>query len=151
MDVILLEDIRSLGRRGEIVKVKPGYARNFLVPRGMALEATHGNIAYFEHQKKKIEARLAKEREEAAAIAAEIAGVRVTIAKRVGETETLYGSVTTAEIAEALAEKGIIVDKRQIELETEGSGLKTLGDHTVSIDLHTDVVAELTVSVVAEE
>ncbi len=150
MEVILLEDVRRLGQRGEIVRVKPGYARNFLLPKGSALEATKGNKAYFEQQRKKIDARHAKKRAEAAEIAAAIAELNVKIAKRVGEKETLYGSVTTAEIAEQLARKGITVDKRRIDLGGV-AGLKSLGDHTVTIDLHPEVVAELVVTVEAEE
>ena len=150
MDIILLQDVRRLGKRGEVVKVKSGYARNYLLPQGFALEQTPGNLAYFEQQRKKIDARHQRERAEAAEIAAEIAALRISIAKRVGEKETLYGSVTVAEIAERLERKGITVDKRRIDL---GGvlGLKTLGEHTVSIDLHPEVIAELVVSVVPEE
>ena len=150
MEIILLEDVRRLGQRGEIVRVKPGYARNYLLPRGSALEATRGNKAYFEQQRKKIDTRHAKKRAEAAEIAAAIAEVNVKIAKRVGEKETLYGSVTSAEIAEELARKGVTVDKRRIDLGGV-AGLKTLGEHKVAIDLHPEVVAELAVTVVAEE
>ncbi len=150
MEIILLEDVRRLGQRGDIVKVKPGFARNYLLPRGSALEATRANRAYFEQQRKKIDARHAKKRAEAAEIAAAIAELNVKIAKRVGEKETLYGSVTTADIAEMLERKGVTVDKRRIDLGGV-TGLKTLGDHTVTIDLHPEVVAELVVSVIAEE
>lgn len=150
MQVILLEDTRHLGKRGQQVKVKPGFARNYLIPQGIALEATAGNIAYFAHQKAKIDARHAKKIEEARAIAEQIEALRIAIAKRVGDKDTLYGSVTTAEIADRLKAKGYTVDKRRIELEG-GHGIKTLGEHVVKIDLHPEVVAELTVSVVAEE
>ena len=150
MEIILLEDVRRLGQRGDIVKVKPGYARNYLLPRGSALEATKGNKAYFEQQRKKIDARHAKKRGEAAEVAAAIAELNVKIAKRVGEKETLYGSVTTAEIAEQLARKGVTVDKRRIDLGGV-TGLKTLGEHKVAVDLHPEVVAELVVTVVPEE
>lgn len=147
MQVILLSDQRNLGKRGTVVDVKPGYARNYLVPQGLALEATHANKMYFEQQRKKIDARHTRERDAAAAIAAELASVKVSIAKRVGENEVLYGSVTAADIAEALEKKGITVDKRRIDLE---GGIKRLGDHPVRIDLHPEVTAEVTVSVVAE-
>ena len=150
MQVILLQDMRTLGRRGEVVKVKPGYARNFLLPQGVALENTRANIAFFEQQKKKIDAVHARARDEASAIAADIAAIKVSIAKRVGETETLYGSVTASDIAEVLEKKGVTVDKRKIDLGV-AHGIKTLGDHKVSIDLHPDVIAELTVSVVPAE
>lgn len=150
MEIILLEDVRHLGQRGEIVRVKPGFARNYLLPRGSALEATKGNKAYFEQQRKKIDARHAKARNEAAEIAAAIAELNVKVAKRVGEKETLYGSVTTAEIASLLEAKGVTVDKRRIDLGGV-TGLKTLGEHKVGIDLHPEVVAELLVTVVPEE
>lgn len=150
MQVILLQDMRQLGRRGDVVRVKPGYARNFLLPQGVALENTRANVAYFEQQKKKIDAVHAKERDEAMAIAAAIAELKVSIAKRVGETETLYGSVTAADVAEVLEKKGVTVDKRKIDLGVaHGHGIKTLGEHKVTIDLHPEVIAELTVSVVS--
>lgn len=148
MRVILLSDQRHLGRRGEVVEVKPGYGRNFLLPQGFALEATPGNIKYFEQQRSKIDARHAKERDAAAEIAAKLAGLRLEIPKRVGETNTLYGSVTAGDVAELLESKGFTVDRRRIDLE---GGIKTLGDHPVRVELHPEVVAEVTVSVVAEQ
>ena len=148
MKVILLSDIRQRGKRGEVVDVKPGYARNFLLPQGMALVATPGNMKFFEQQKKKIDAKHDQQRDAAAAIAAQLAGLTVTIGKRVGETQTLYGSVTAAEVAEALKAKGVEVDRRRLDLE---GGIKTLGDHKVRIELHPEVIAEVTVTVVAEE
>ncbi len=150
MEIILLEDVRRLGQRGDVVRVKPGFARNYLLPRGSALEATKGNRAFFDQQRKKIDARHTKKRNEAAEIAAKIAELKIKVAKRVGEKETLYGSVTTSEIAEILEHKGVTVDKRRIDLGGV-TGLKTLGDHKVAIDLHPEVVAELVVSVIAEE
>lgn len=148
MQVILMQDVLHTGRRGDIITVKPGHARNFLIPRGLALEATPGNQRYFDEQRKKIDARHAKEREAAERIGADIAGVRLKVAKRVGETETLYGSVTATEVHLLLQEKGITVDKRRIDLE---GGIKTLGDHQVRIELHPEVVAEVTVTVDPEE
>ena len=148
MNVILMRDLRHTGRRGEVVDVKPGFARNFLFPKGLALEATPGNMKIFEQQRRKIDAHHAKERDEAARVAGQLAEIRVEIAKRVGETETLYGSVTATEIADALAAKGAEVDRRRIDLE---GGIKTLGEHPVRIHLHPEVVAEVVVSVVAEE
>jgi large subunit ribosomal protein L9 len=146
--VILLSDQRHLGRRGEVVDVKPGHGRNFLLPQGLALEANDANIKYFEHQRTKIDARHAKEREGAQEIANRMAGLRIEIPKRVGETDTLYGSVTAGDIAEILEGRGFTVDRRRIDLE---GGIKTLGDHPVRVELHPEVVAELTVSVVREE
>lgn len=150
MEIILLEDVRRLGQRGDVVRVKPGFARNYLLPRGSALEATKSNRAFFDQQRKKIDARHTKQRNEAAEIAARIAELNIKVAKRVGEKETLYGSVTTAEIAELLEKKGVTVDKRRIDLGGV-TGLKTLGEHKVAIDLHPEVVAELLVSVIPEE
>ena len=148
MKIILLTDQRNLGKRGETVQVKPGYGRNFLLPQGIALEATPSNVKLFEQQRKKIDARLAKEKEVAQEYANRLAGIQVTIPKRVGETGTLYGSVTAGDVAEALEAKGVTVDRRRIDLE---GGIKTLGDHPVRVDLHSDVRPEITVSVVAEE
>jgi len=148
MEVILLQDMRGIGRRGDVVNVKPGFARNYLIPQGRGLTATPANMKYYEEQKKKIDVRHNQKRDEASARAAEIAGTQVTIAKRVGESETLYGSVTASEIAAALEAMGIKVDKRRLDLE---GGIKTLGDHVVNLDLHPEVIAEVQVSVVAEE
>jgi large subunit ribosomal protein L9 len=143
-----MQDVLHTGERGQVVNVKPGYARNFLIPKGYALEATPGNQKYFEQQRKKIDARHAKEREAAQQIAAAIGELKLKIAKRVSEAETLYGSVTAGEINELLHEKGVEVDKRRIDLE---GGIKTLGDHQVRIELHPDVIAEVTLTVEAEE
>jgi large subunit ribosomal protein L9 len=146
--VILLNDQRHLGKRGETVEVKPGYGRNYLLPQGFALEVTPANLKLFEQQRKKIDARHAKERDAAQEVANSLAGLRITIPKRVGETGTLYGSVTAGDVAEALAAKGVTIDRRRLDLE---GGIKTLGDHPVRVDLHSEVLAEITVSVVAEE
>ena len=148
MQVILMRDVMHTGKRGEIVNVKPGYARNFLIPKGFALEATPGNQKYFDQQRKKIDARHSQERDAAQEIAAAIASLQLRIAKRVSEAETLYGSVTAGEINELLHEKGVTVDRRRIDLE---GGIKTLGEHLVRIELHPEVVAEVTVTVEAEE
>jgi large subunit ribosomal protein L9 len=146
--VILLNDQRHLGKRGEIVDVKPGYGRNFLLPQGLAMQATPGNIKVFEQQRAKFDARHAKEREAAQEIANKMAGLRLEIPKRVGETDTLYGSVTAGDVAEALEKKGFTVDRRRLDLE---GGIKTLGDHPVRVELHPEVVAEVTVAVVRAE
>jgi large subunit ribosomal protein L9 len=146
--VILLSDQRHLGKRGQVVDVKPGYGRNYLVPQGLALEATHANVKFFEQQRTKIDAQHAKERDAASEIAKTMAGVRVEIPKRVGETGTLYGSVTAGDVAEALEKKGFVVDRRRIDLE---GGIKSLGEHPVRIELHPEVIAEVTVAVAAEE
>jgi large subunit ribosomal protein L9 len=148
MRVVLMSDVIHTGKRGEVVDVKPGYARNYLLPKGLALEATAGNLKVFEQQRRRIELHHQQEREAAAAIAAEIADLRLEIAKRASESGALYGSVTAAEVAEALEAKGIEVDLRRIDLE---GGIKALGDHEVRIDLHSEVVAEVVVSVIPEE
>lgn len=147
MKVILLSDLRQTGKRGEVVDVKPGFARNFLLPQKLAKPATPGNLKWFEEQRAKIDARHAAERQAAAEIAAQLASIKLQIAKRAGESETLYGSVTPAEVEEALVEKGVEVDRRMIDL---GGGIKTLGDHVVRIDLHSEVIAEVEVTVVPE-
>jgi len=146
--VILLSDQRHLGKRGQVVDVKPGHGRNYLVPQGFALEATNANLKFFEQQRTKIDAQHAKERDAAAEIAKTMEGLRIEIPKRVGETGTLYGSVTAGDVAEVLEKKGFVVDRRRVDLE---GGIKTLGDHPVRVELHPEVIAEVTVAVVAEE
>jgi large subunit ribosomal protein L9 len=148
LKVILLSDQRHLGKRGETVEVKPGFGRNYLLPQGLALEASPANQKQFEQRRTKIDAAHAKERGAAEEVKARLEGLRIEIPKRVGERDTLYGSVTAGDIAEALAAKGVTVDRRRIDLE---GGIKSLGDHTVRVDLHHDVHAEVTVAVVREE
>jgi large subunit ribosomal protein L9 len=148
MEVILMQDLIHTGKRGEIVEVKPGFARNYLIPKGLALEATAGNRRLFEQQRAKIEERHEHQRAAATEIAAQIGGLEIVIAKRVGEQGTLYGSVTATEIAEALEAQGVEIDKRRIDLE---GGIKTVGEHPVRIDLHSEVAAELIIQVVPEE
>ena len=148
MKVILMSDLRHRGRRGEVVEVKPGFARNFLLPQGLAMEATPGNLKVFEHQRKKIEARHEAERAVASDVATRIAGARIELKKRAMETGSLYGSVTAGEIVDGLAAQGVEVDRRQVDL---AGGIKSLGEHVVRIDLHSEVVAELAVVVEAEE
>jgi len=148
MEVILMQDLLHNGKRGEIIRVKPGFARNYLIPKGLALEATEANRRLFEQQRAKIEAQHEHQRSLASEVAEKIAGLEITIAKRVGEQGTLYGSVTATEIAEALAAQGVEVDKRRIDLE---GGIKTVGEHPVRIELHSEVVAQLLVKVVPEE
>jgi len=148
MRVILLNDLRHKGKRGQEVEVKPGFARNYLLPQGYAVEANDANRKWFESQKKKIDARIAQEREAALEAAGVLTGARVELTKRVGETGTLYGSVTATEIAEGLAAKGIQVDRRKIDV---GGGIKSIGDHRVNVYLHPDVTAEVMVTVLPAE
>ena len=147
MEVILRETVDNLGKRGEIVKVADGYARNFLLPRKLALLATEGNKKHVERERKIVEAREAQEKGQADAIAARLSSVEITIARRVGETDALYGSVTSADIAEFLKGKGFEIDRRRLILPEP---IKTIGDHDVPLKLHRDVTVPLKVHVVKE-
>jgi large subunit ribosomal protein L9 len=147
MEVILREHVENLGSRGQIVKVADGYARNYLLPRKLALPATEGNKKHVERERKKFEAREADERRVAEAIAARLANVDVVIARKVGENEVLYGSVTTADIGEALVSQGIDVDRRKLQL---AEPIKKVGDVDVPIRLHREVTATVKVRVVPE-
>ena len=144
MEVILREHVDNLGKRGEVVKVAPGYARNFLLPRKLALPATDANKKWIERERKIAEARDHEERGAADAIASRLSALDLAINKKVGENDQLYGSVTNADIAELLAQKGFEVDRRKILLPDP---IKTLGDHTVPVKLHRDVTAQLKVTV----
>ena len=147
MEVILREHVDNLGRRGEIVKVADGYARNYLLPRKLALLVTEGNKKQIERERDKLEAKEAEEKKIAEAIAARMATVELSIMRRVGEHEVLYGSVTTADIAEGLTGKGFEIDKRKLQL---AEPIKKLGEFDVPVKLHRDVVATVKVKVVAE-
>lgn len=147
MKVILIEEIRGLGTRGDVVTVKDGYARNFLLPKNLAREATAGNLKQVEHERRKWNLLAQQEKEAAQKAADKVKGVKVTIEKRVGEHGHLFGSVTANEIADALMEKGIEVDKRRIELEQP---IKNIGLHDVDVRLHRDVTAQIQVEVVAQ-
>lgn len=148
MEVILRDHVEHLGRRGEIVKVADGYARNYLLPRKLALPATEANRTRIERERKIAEAREAEERSAAEAIATRLTALEITISRKVGENDQLYGSVTNADIAEALLAKGFDVDRRKILL---ADPLKTIGETTVPVKLHRDVTAQLRVAVVKEE
>jgi len=146
MKVILADDVRGLGRRGDTVSVKPGYARNFLFPQGVAYEATTANVRRLGEEKKKYDEKTLKEKGVAEVVAGKVEGLTVVIAKKAGEEGHLYGSVTASEIADALAAKGIEVDRRRVEL---AEPIRRLGSHTVHVRLHRDVAATLTVEVQA--
>jgi large subunit ribosomal protein L9 len=146
MKVILTEEIRGLGTRGEIVTVKDGYARNFLLPKNLAREASTGNLKQIEHERRKWALLAQQERDVAQKAANAVKGVKIQIEKRVGENGHLFGSVTANEIADALLQKGIEVDKRRIEL---GQPIKNIGVHDVEVRLHRDVTAHIQVEVVA--
>lgn len=145
MKVILTDEIRGLGTRGDVVTVKDGYARNFLIPKNLAREATSGNMKAIEQEKKKWAQLANQERAVAQKAADSVKGAKVTIQKRVGDHGHLFGSVTANEIADALAAKGIEVDKRRIELE---HAIKTVGLHDIDVRLHRDVTAHIQVEVV---
>lgn len=146
IEVILKEHVEHLGRRGEIVKVADGYARNYLFPRKLALAVTDENKRQIERERAKAEAREAVELNEARALAEQIEAVALAIPRRVGENETLYGSVTTADLADALSERGLSIDRRRIQL---ADPLKALGEHAVPVKIHRDVTATLKVTIVA--
>ena len=146
MKVILTEEIRGLGTRGDVVTVKDGYARNYLLPKNLAREASTGNLKQIEHERRKWSLLAQQEKDAAQKAADKVKGVKITIEKRVGEHGHLFGSVTANEIADALLEKGIEVDKRRIELEQP---IKNLGVHDVDVRLHRDVTAQIKVEVVA--
>jgi large subunit ribosomal protein L9 len=147
MEVILRETVDNLGKRGEIVKVADGYARNYLLPRKLALLATEGNKKHVERERKIVEVREAEEKGQAEAIAARLAAVDITIPRRVGETEALYGSVTSGDIVDYLRAKGFEVDRRKLILPEP---IKMLGEHAVPLKLHRDVTVPLKVKVVKE-
>lgn len=147
MKVVLTENIKALGAVGEVVEVAKGYARNFLIPQGKALEATPGNLAMMDQTKAKRIQNLDRELEEARSLAVSLEGLSVTISQRVAEAERLYGSVTAAMIAEALEVKGFEVDKKQLELEEP---IKKLGTYEIPVRLAPEVKAQITVEVVPE-
>ena len=147
MEVILREDVKSLGKAGEMVRVKPGYARNYLLPHGLAFEATEGNKKRIAAETRARGARDQAERTEAERFAATLGAVELTLKGKAGEEGKLFGSITAQDIADALAAQGHQVDKRRIELEHP---IKTVGHHTVAVRLHSEVHAEVRVSVVAE-
>ena len=146
-DVILREDVKSLGKAGELVRVKPGYARNFLLPRGLAFEATEGNKKRIAAETKARAVRDQAERGDAERAAATLGAVTLTLTGKAGEEGKLFGSITAQDIADALAAQGHPVDRRRIELDHP---IKTVGHHTVAVRLHSEVRAEVGVSVVPE-
>jgi large subunit ribosomal protein L9 len=147
MQIVLKEDIEKLGRRGEVVKVADGYARNYLLPLGKALPATAGNLKVIDREKRRYVVRLTKEKEENEGLAHRIQALSVTLVRKVGESDVLYGSVTSGDVAEALAKEGIVVDKRRIQLPDP---IKSLGIYAIPIRLHPEVTAEVKVWVVKE-
>ena len=147
MEVILRDHVENVGKRGDVVKVADGYARNFLLPRKLALPVTPGNLKHVQRERVKLDATEAEEKGAAEAVAAKMAGAQVVITRRVGETEALYGSVNTSDIAEALAKLGFDTDKRKIGLREP---IKKLGEYNVPLKLHREVTVTIPVRVVAE-
>ena len=148
MEIILRDHIDNLGRRGDIVDVANGYARNYLLPQKLALPVTPANRRQVERERVVADAREADERARAESFAERLRGIECVIPRRVGETGTLYGSVTSADVADHLRARDIEIDKRRIQL---GEPLKELGEFPVTVKLHRDVSMELTVKVVKEE
>ena len=144
--VVLRQDVDHLGDRGQIVNVAPGYARNYLIPKGLAYTATEGNLQVLELEKRAWARREAKDAEEARGLAQRISGVQITVTKRAGENGLLYGSVTSSEIAELLAAQGVAVDRRKIRLDDP---IKQVGTFTVPVRLHRQVTADVSLQVLA--
>ena len=144
--VVLTEDLHNVGKSGELVKVRPGFARNYLIPRGLAVGATAENVSRIEHEKRVAESRAAKTRSEAEQLAGKLNQVKITISRPVGEGDKLYGSVTARDIEEALAAQGFSVDRRRIETDT----IKSLGAHPVVIRLAPSITASVEVTVAAK-
>jgi large subunit ribosomal protein L9 len=148
MEVILREHVEHLGRRGDIVKVAAGYGRNYLLPRKLALVVTENNKRQIEREKKLAEVRDLEDQRAAEAVAERIGQLDIEIGRRVGDNDTLYGSVTSADVAQALKDRGFEIDKRKIQLPEP---LKALGESTVPIKIHHGVVAQVKVRVVADK
>ena len=147
MEVILREHVDNLGRRGDVVKVAAGYARNYLLPRKLALAVTEANKRQIERERKIAEVKEAEEKQQAEALAVRLAQTEIAIARRVGENNTLYGSVTSSDIAHALETKGFAIDKRKIVL---AEPLKSLGEVTVPVKIHREVTGQVKVNVIPE-
>jgi large subunit ribosomal protein L9 len=146
--IILREDIHRLGAAGDVVSVKPGFARNFLLPEGKAVLATKGEVREIEHQKRVIQEKLAKEAKDLNALKARIEGMKLTFTAQAGEEGKLFGSITAQQMAAQLAEKGLEIDRRKISL---SEPIRSLGEHRVAVRLRADVVAEVEVEVSASE
>ncbi|MAJ58573.1 MAG: 50S ribosomal protein L9 [bacterium TMED88] len=148
VQLILREDVRRLGEAGDLVSVKPGYARNFLVPQGKAILATVGRVKELDHQKRVISERLAKEMADFEAVKQRMASVVLEFSAQAGDEGKLFGSITAQQIGEQLAEKGFKIDRRKIELDEP---IKALGEHQVPVKLRSEIVAEVKVIVTAAD
>jgi large subunit ribosomal protein L9 len=147
MEVILKEDVPKLGNRGEVVKVAEGYGRNYLLPRKLAIEATHANKAVIDQMKQSAVRRSAVEKADAEALARQLEAVALTFHRKAGEKDHLFGSVTSSDVADALEHKGFTIDRRKIQL---AEPLKSLGDFEVPIKLHRDLNARIKVTIQKE-
>jgi large subunit ribosomal protein L9 len=148
MEVILLERIEKLGQMGDVVNVKPGYARNYLLPRKKALRASEASRAVFQEQRAQLEAENLKNRQEAEGIASEVNGRTIIIVRQASDSDQLYGSVTTRDIANGITESGVTIDRRQVILPNP---IKTVGMHSVRIDLHPEVTTEIVANIARSE
>ncbi len=144
MDVILLQRVEKLGQMGEVVNVKPGYARNYLLPQKKALRATEENVAEFEQRRTQLEADNLDRRQEAEHVAGRLDGLSVVLTRQASDSDQLYGSVTTRDIADEVTEAGFTIDRRQVELDRP---IKTVGLHRVRVRLHPEVAVEVTANV----
>jgi large subunit ribosomal protein L9 len=147
MQVILKSEVKDLGHIGEVLNVKDGYARNFLIPRGLAVEANQKNIKAFEHEKRKIQELAKKAKAGAQDLASRLSAVSLTIKAKAGEEDKLFGSVTAMDIADALKKEGFDIDKKKIQLEDP---IKRLGSYTVAVKIYPEVSAQVSVQVTAE-
>ena len=147
VEVILRDDVPSLGKIGQVVRVKPGYARNYLFPRGLAVEANRKNLHVLEHNKRVIAAKADRERKGAEGVAAKLNGLKLTVPARAGEEGRLFGSVTNLDVERLLADKGFKVDRRRIEL---AEPIKQLGTYPIVVQIGRDVRATVELTVVAE-
>ncbi|MBD5539156.1 MAG: 50S ribosomal protein L9 [Desulfovibrio sp.] len=147
MKLILRADVENLGNLGDVVEVKPGYGRNYLLPQGLAMVASPANLKVFEQERNKLQARMDALRAEARGLAARLEALKVVIPMHVGENDKLYGSVTSTIIGDAIAEQGLEVDRRRILMDAP---IRTLGEHPVRVRLHADVIAVVPVQVVSD-
>lgn len=147
MNVILKADVKNLGKAGEVISVKDGHARNFLIPKGFAVEANLKNVKSLEHEKKKIEEIAKKTKTSSENLSSKLSNLKLIIRAKAGEEEKLFGSITAMDISEALKKEGFEIDKKKIQLEEP---IKRLGDYTVNIKIHQDILAKLNINVTAE-
>jgi len=148
MQVILREDVKALGKMGDVVNVKDGYARNFLIPKGIAVEADPRNIKTLEHEKRKIQEAANRAKTSAEELASKLSSVKIAISAKAGEEDKLFGSVTAMDIADALKKEGFDIDKKKISL---GEPIKRLGNYAVNIKVHPEFSAQIIVDVIRED